>query len=215
LSIDQPKIDAQAMSNTTKAPVEFTDLAKETVLGFLEGNSDTRLALRIHVASPSPLDPRYDITLIEQHEKCEEDVVFDDSGFEVVMDPESVKILDGARIDWVETLMESGFKVENPNLEPIGSKPLEGPLADRVQQAIEQYVNPGVAQHGGRVTLVDVRDNIVYLQMGGGCQGCGMASVTLSQGIERILREQVPEITGIEDVTNHSEGDSPYFTAEK
>jgi len=118
------------MSNTTKAPVEFTDLAKETVLGFLEGNSDTRLALRIHVASPSPLDPRYDITLIEQHEKCEEDVVFDDSGFEVVMDPESVKILDGARIDWVETLMESGFKVENPNLEPIGSKPLEGPLAD-------------------------------------------------------------------------------------
>ena len=203
------------MSNTTKAPVEFTDLAKETVLGFLEGNSDTRLALRIHVASPSPLDPRYDITLIEQHEKCEEDVVFDDSGFEVVMDPESVKILDGARIDWVETLMESGFKVENPNLEPIGSKPLEGPLADRVQQAIEQYVNPGVAQHGGRVTLVDVRDNIVYLRMGGGCQGCGMASVTLSQGIERILKEQVPEITGIEDVTNHSEGDSPYFTAEK
>ena len=203
------------MSNTTKAPVEFTDLAKETVLGFLEGNSDTRLALRIHVASPSPLDPRYDITLIEQHEKCEEDVVFDDSGFEVVMDPESVKILDGARIDWVETLMESGFKVENPNLEPIGSKPLEGPLADRVQQAIDQYVNPGVAQHGGRVTLVDVRDNIVYLRMGGGCQGCGMASVTLSQGIERILREQVPEITGIEDVTNHSEGDSPYFTAEK
>ena len=203
------------MSNTTKAPVEFTDLAKETVLGFLEGNSDTRLALRIHVASPSPLDPRYDITLIEQHEKCEEDVVFDDSGFEVVMDPESVKILDGARIDWVETLMESGFKVENPNLEPIGSKPLEGPLADRVQQAIDQYVNPGVAQHGGRVTLVDVRDNIVYLHMGGGCQGCGMASVTLSQGIERILREQVPEITGIEDVTNHSEGDSPYFTAEK
>ena len=203
------------MSNTTKAPVEFTDLAKETVLGFLEGNSDTRLALRIHVASPSPLDPRYDITLIEQHEKCEEDVVFDDSGFEVVMDPESVKILDGARIDWVETLMESGFKVENPNLEPIGSKPLEGPLADRVQQAIEQYVNPGVAQHGGRVTLVDVRDNIVYLHMGGGCQGCGMASVTLSQGIERILKEQVPEITGIEDVTNHSEGDSPYFTAEK
>mgnify|MGYP000492323969 FL=1 len=203
------------MSNTTKAPVEFTDLAKETVLGFLEGNSDTRLALRIHVASPSPLDPRYDITLIEQHEKCEEDIVFDDSGFEVVMDPESVKILDGARIDWVETLMESGFKVENPNLEPIGSKPLEGPLADRVQQAIEQYVNPGVAQHGGRVTLVDVRDNIVYLRMGGGCQGCGMASVTLSQGIERILKEQVPEITGIEDVTNHSEGDSPYFTAEK
>ena len=203
------------MSSTTKAPLDFTDLARETVLRFLESDSDTRLSLRVHVASPSPLDPRYDITLIEQHEKCEEDIVFDDPGFEVVMDPESAKILDGARVDWIETLMESGFKVENPNLEPIGSKPLEGPLADRVRQAIDQYVNPGVAQHGGHVTLVEVRDNIVYLQMGGGCQGCGMASVTLSQGIERILKEQVPEIVGIQDVTNHSEGDSPYFTAAK
>ncbi len=203
------------MSSTTKAPLEFTDLARETVLRFLESDSDTRLALRVHVASPSPLDPRYDITLIEQHEKCEEDLVFDDPGFEVVMYPESEKILDGARIDWIESLMESGFKVENPNLEPIGSKPLEGPLADRVRQAIDQYVNPGVAQHGGHVTLVEVRDNIVYLQMGGGCQGCGMASVTLSQGIEKILKEQVPEIEGIQDVTNHSAGDSPYFTAEK
>ena len=105
--------------------------------------------------------------------------------------------------------------MENPNLVPIGSKPLEGPLADRVQQAIDQFVNPGVAQHGGRVTLVEVRDNVVYLQMGGGCQGCGMASVTLSQGIERILKDQVPEIVGIEDVTNHTDGTNPYFTAEK
>jgi Fe/S biogenesis protein NfuA len=203
------------MSNTTKAPVEFTELARETVLGFLERNDGTPLSLRIRVASPSPLDPRYDITLIEHDERCEEDVVFDDPGFEVVMDPDSVQILDGARIDWIETLIESGFKVENPNLEPIGAKPLEGPLADRVQQAIDQYVNPGVAQHGGHVTLVDVRDDIVYLQMGGGCQGCGMASVTLSQGIEKILRDQVPEIAGIQDVTNHAAGDSPYITAEK
>ncbi len=75
------------MSNTTKAPVDFSDLARETVLGFLESDSDTRFAVRIHVASPSPLDPRYDITLIEHHEKSEEDVVFDDPGFEVVMDP--------------------------------------------------------------------------------------------------------------------------------
>ena len=203
------------MSHTTKAPVEFTAVARDTVRRFMQANEDTSFAVRIRVGSPSPLDPRYEITLIEHHEKSEEDLVFDDHGFEVVMDPESAKILDGARIDWIETLMESGFKVENPNLVPIGSKPLEGPLANRVKQAIDLYVNPGVAQHGGHVTLVDVRDDIVYLQMGGGCQGCGMASVTLSQGIERILREQVPEIAGIQDVTNHSAGDSPYFAAEK
>ena len=203
------------MSDTTKSPIEFTDLARDAVLRFVDTDGDSGLAVHIQVASPSPLDPRYEITLIEDDEKCAEDLVFDDHGFDVVMDPESAKLLDGARIDWIESVMESGFKVENPNLMPIGSKPLEGAIAERVQQAIEQFVNPGVAQHGGRVTLVEVRDNIVYLQMGGGCQGCGMASVTLSQGIERILKEQVPEIVGIQDVTNHQDGTNPYITAEK
>ena len=152
-----------------KSPVEFTDLARDTVRKFLQANEDTNFAVRIQVASPSPLDPRYEITMIAPGEKCAEDLVFDDYGFEVVMEPESAKLLEGARIDWIETLTESGFKVENPNLAPIGSKPLEGPLADRVRQAIDQFVNPGVAQHGGHVTLIDVRDKIVYLQMGGGC----------------------------------------------
>ncbi len=203
------------MNDTTQSPIQFTDLARDAVLRFADMGGNGEPAVRIQVASPSPLDPRYEITLIDDDEKREEDLVFGQQGFDVVVDPESAKLLDGASVDWVETLQESGFKVENPNLAPIGSKPLEGPLADRVQQVIDQYVNPGVAQHGGRVTLVEVRDDIVYLQMGGGCQGCGMASVTLSQGIERILKEQVPEIVGIEDVTNHAAGDSPYFTAEK
>jgi len=203
------------MSDRSKSPVEFTELAKDTVLRFMDMQGEDGLAVRVKVASPSPLDPRYEISIIEADDKCAEDVVFDGNGFEVVMEPESAKLLDGASIDWVETLNESGFKVENPNLAPIGSKPLEGPMTDRVRQAIDQFVNPGVAQHGGHVTLVDVRDNIVYIQMGGGCQGCGMASVTLSQGIERILRDQVPEIEGIEDVTNHQGGENPYYEASK
>ena len=203
------------MSDPSKPMVEFTNLAKDKVLHFMQMQGNESLAVRIQVASPSPLDPRYDITIIEPDEKCPEDLVFDGYGFDVVMEPESAKLLEGARVDWIETLTESGFKVENPNLAHIGSKRLEGPLADRVRQAIDQFVNPGVAQHGGHVTLVEVRDKIVYLQMGGGCQGCGMASVTLSQGIERILQEQVPEIEGIEDVTNHGDGQNPYISASK
>jgi len=203
------------MSDLSKPPVEFTDLAKDTVLRFMDMQGQDGLAVRVQVASPSPLDPRYEISIIEPDDRCAEDVVFGGYEFEVVMEPESAKLLEGASIDWVETLNESGFKVENPNLAPIGSRPLEGPMADRVRQAIDQFVNPGVAQHGGHVTLVEVRDNIVYVQMGGGCQGCGMASVTLSQGIERILRDHVPEIEGIQDVTNHGDGQNPYFQASK
>ncbi len=203
------------MSDHTKSPVVFTDLAKDTVLRFMEVQGEDDLAVRIQIASPSPLDPRYEISIIEPDDRNDDDVVFGGYDFDVVIASESAKLMDGASIDWVEGLNESGFKVQNPNLAPIGSKPLEGPMADRVRQAIDQFVNPGVAQHGGHVTLVEVRDNIVYIQMGGGCQGCGMASVTLSQGIERILRDQVPEIEGIEDVTNHSVGENPYFQASK
>jgi Fe/S biogenesis protein NfuA len=203
------------MRNPSTSPVEFTASARDTIRQFLQANEDTNFAVRIRVASPSPLDPRYEILMIEPDEKSAEDVVFDGDGFDGVMDPESAKLLDGARVDWIETTNGSGFKVDNPNLALIGSKPLQGPLADRVLQVIDQFVNPGVAQHGGQVTLVEVRDKIVYLQMGGGCQGCGMASVTLSQGIERILREQVPEIEGIEDVTNHGDGQNPYISASK
>jgi len=212
LFLDLPEIP---MSEPSKSPVVFTDLAKDTVLRFMDMQGDEKLAVRVQVASPSPLDPRYEISIIEQDDTTDADVVFEGNGFDIVMESESVKLLEGASIDWVETLNESGFKVENPNLAPIGSQPLEGPMADRVRQAIDQFVNPGVAQHGGHVTLVEVRDNIVYIQMGGGCQGCGMASVTLSQGIERILRDQVPEIEGIEDVTNHQGGENPYYEASK
>ncbi len=171
--------------------------------------------MRIHVASPSPLDPRYEISIIEPDDRTDADESFDGRGFEIIIASESAKLLEGARVDWIETLNESGFKFDNPNLTPIGAKPIGGPMAERVQQAIDQFVNPGVAQHGGHVTLVEVRENVVYIQMGGGCQGCGMASVTLSQGIERILRDQVPEIEAIQDVTNHQGGENPYYQASK
>lgn len=202
------------MTDTTKPLIEFTDVARDTVLHFME-MEEGGLAVRIAVASPSPLDPRYEITLIEPHERRADDVVFDDYGFDVVVAPDSAELLKGARIDWIETLNESGFKVENPNIAPIGAAPPEGPLADRVKHVIDTYVNPGVAQHGGFVTLVDVRDSMVYVELSGGCQGCGMASVTLHQGIERILTEQIPEITAVQDVTNHAAGSSPYYASSK
>ena len=203
------------MSDAKTPPVQFTELAKDTVLHFMEMEEDNQLAVRIRVANSSPLAPRYEITLVEVSEKTQDDISFDDYGFEVVMEPESAQLLEGARIDWVETINESGFKVENPNIAPIGSRPLEGPLADRVQQVIDQHVNPGVAQHGGSVSLVEVRDETVFVQLNGGCQGCGLASVTLQQGIERIITEQIPEVASVQDVTNHSAGDNPYFTPSK
>lgn len=190
--------------------IQFTETARERIRAFLR-EEDAELSVRVRVRSPSPVAPQYEMALIEPEEREPEDRVLDQDGFQVVVDPESGSLLDGARIDWVDTLEESGFKFENPNIKPLGSEPLEGPLAERVQRVLDERINPGIASHGGRVSLVDVRDNVVYLRMGGGCQGCGMANVTLSQGIRRILKEAVPEIVGIEDVTNHAAGTNPYY----
>jgi Fe-S cluster biogenesis protein NfuA len=88
-------------------------------------------------------------------------------------------------------------------------------LYGRVADLFEAQINPAVARHGGVVELIDVQDAMVLLRMGGGCQGCGMADVTLRQGIEVLLREKVPQIKGIVDVTDHAAGANPYVTASK
>jgi Fe/S biogenesis protein NfuA len=88
-------------------------------------------------------------------------------------------------------------------------------LMTKVQDLIENMINPAVAGHGGFVQLVDVKDNKVYLQMGGGCQGCGAADVTLKQGIERLIKEEIPEVAEVLDATDHSAGSNPYYTPGK
>ena len=85
----------------------------------------------------------------------------------------------------------------------------------RQSQLFDEEVNPMVARHGGRVELIDVQDAVVMLRMGGGCQGCGMADVTLRQGIEGMLAQHIPEIRGIVDITDHTSGANPYFQASK
>lgn len=88
-------------------------------------------------------------------------------------------------------------------------------LYERVNDLFEQQVNPMVARHGGRVELIDVQESIVLLRMSGGCQGCGMASVTLRQGIEGMMNQYLPEVKGIVDITDHASGNNPYFASAK
>ena len=98
---------------------------------------------------------------------------------------------------------------------PTGEEVDDDVLYERVAQVFESRVNPMVSRHGGFVELIDVQDAVVMLRMGGGCQGCGMADVTLRQGIEAMLREHVPAVEGIVDVTDHTAGSNPYFAAAK
>jgi len=96
-----------------------------------------------------------------------------------------------------------------------GSATADDALYERVAELFDSQVNPMVARHGGRVELIDVQDAVVMVRMAGGCQGCGMADVTLRQGIEAMLQQHVPEVKGIVDITDHTAGSNPYFAAAK
>ncbi|HYR32640.1 MAG TPA: NifU family protein [Gemmatimonadales bacterium] len=96
-----------------------------------------------------------------------------------------------------------------------GSATADDVLYERVADLFDSQVNPMVARHGGRVELIDVQDAVVMVRMAGGCQGCGMADVTLRQGIEAMLQQHVPEVKGIVDITDHTAGSNPYFAAAK
>ena len=126
----------------------------------------------------------------------------------------------GATLAMSSNPMTPGLAIDNPNNPspripdaPAGN--LTGPLAEQVAQVLDGQVNPAIAAHGGHARLVSEENGVVYLQLGGGCQGCGMAAVTLQQGIERILRDAIPEIVEIVDVTDHQSGDNPYYAASK
>ncbi len=88
-------------------------------------------------------------------------------------------------------------------------------LMTKVQELIDSTINPAVAGHGGFVQLLDVKEKKVYIQMGGGCQGCGAADITLKAGIERLIKEEIPEIEEVLDTTDHSSGTNPYYTPGK
>ena len=152
---------------------------------------------------------QYDMGLMKEDEVTAEDVVVDNGVFRTAVDPESAKNLEGATIDLVEHMGQSNLKIDNPN--PVWTDP----VAMKVQKVLDDEINPGVSSHGGWVQLLDVKDGKAFIKMGGGCQGCGMANVTLKQGVEVAIKRAVPEITAVLDTTDHASGSNPFYQPAK
>jgi Fe/S biogenesis protein NfuA len=188
--------------------VEFTDRARDMVLRFAQATDDPTVRIAMH---GSPFSPEYEFALVDEA-PANGDRVVDFDGFRVVLDEASAARMEGAVVDWVEGDQGAGFSVKNPNARKLGESAPSGELAERVRQVLDTQINPAVASHGGNIALVDVEGTDVFLELGGGCQGCGMARVTLKQGVERMLREAVPEVGQIIDVTDHTAGANPYYS---
>jgi Fe-S cluster biogenesis protein NfuA len=114
----------------------------------------------------------------------------------------------------LEAFLVSGFALSQEQVEDRMMLMGRG-TKEKIQYLLAHKINPGVAAHAGFVELIDVKDNNVYIRLGGGCQGCGAADFTLRQGIEAIIRKEVPEILQVLDVTDHAAGMNPYYRPAK
>ena len=207
------------MSDTTTPLLTITDQARARVLEVRAGETDPdALALWIEVSGVAGTAFTYDMYFRRVDEAGELDVVQHGDDLSVVVPSEHVDKVRGSTLD----LSGGGMVLQNPNA-PVPDSPyadapdldLDDPVVAKVVEVLAVQINPQIAAHGGFAELVAVEGSIAYLRMGGGCQGCGMAAVTLSQGIEVAILDSVSEITEVVDVTDHAGGTNPYYQAAK
>jgi Fe/S biogenesis protein NfuA len=207
------------MSEVVEPVFSITDTARDKILEVRAAEEGAeKLALWVTVIGESGGAYTYDMSFRPLDDAGDTDVVQHHDDLPIVIDADSVTALTGATLDF----SASGMVMQNPNKPvargPLADRPqadLSGPVAQAVIQVLEERLNPMIAAHGGRVDLVAVDESIAYVRMSGGCQGCGLASVTLSQGVESEILDAVPEITEVVDVTDHASGTNPYFEAAK
>jgi Fe/S biogenesis protein NfuA len=224
--------------DTAEPTLAITEQAIEKVRGFRAQSEDPENeAMWVEVSGVSDGEYLYGISLKALDAAGQSDVVQVHADLTIVVPESSVAKLRGATIDWSERPEQSGFAFVNPNKPPaptelpmmsppiaapasppIDAAPpadLSGDVAQRVIQVIDAQVNPAIAAHGGHAELVAVEESTAYVRLGGGCQGCGMASVTLGEGIEVAVTGAIPEIASVVDVTDHAAGANPYFEPAK
>ncbi len=182
--------------------IDFTDIARERVLRFLDAQRGQGVAA-LRVAGTKA---EQKLWLVKAEDRRDDDTILDLGGFEVFVDPMSQKQLTGATVDFVDDMMQSGFRLFWPS--PRWD---DNPVAQRVQDVLDREINPGVASHGGVVTLEGVEGDAAIVRLGGGCQGCGAADITLKSGVEQAIMAAVPEIRRVLDVTDHASGTNPYY----
>ncbi len=185
--------------------ITFTEVAHAKILELLAGETRQEAALRVAISGRVGGVFQYRLAFVKPEERGAEDQVVDARGFLVVVDPRSAAYLGGTVVDYIEEPEQSGFKIDNPN--PLWNDP----LASAVQRLIDEEINPAVASHGGFVHLLDLKDGVAYVELGGGCQGCGMAQVTLKRGVEARICEALPQVRRVVDTTDHAGGTNPYY----
>jgi Fe/S biogenesis protein NfuA len=191
--------------------IEITENAQGYFSHLIDRHEIEGLGLRIAVNSPGTPFANCDLQFCPAGDQQASDRVVQYSGFTMYVAAASEAWLEDAEIDFEEDSTGGQLTIKAPGIK--GHEPTEdSPIQERIEWVLETEINPSLASHGGQVALVEITQEMaVVLQFGGGCQGCGMADVTLSQGIQQSLMSRFPEITAVLDATDHQSGENPYY----
>jgi len=189
-------------SNVDASYLTITDSARKQINNELQSAEELK-GVQVLVEPTSPLKANYQIELVKS--PLESSIQFEVDGVKVFSEHKNASFIEGTIIEINE---EGELEARNPQL---SISKLSGSLEDQIQLTLDEQVNPMLAAHGGNVILEGIKDSAAYLRFGGGCQGCSMIDTTVKQGVEVMLKETIPELVGVFDITDHSEGESPFF----
>lgn len=207
-------VDATDTAGTATV-LEVTDAALDQILDLRAAEDEPdSLGLRVAVTGVAGADFAYDLSFEPTADAEPDDSVTTQGDLPVLIPADSIDSLRGAVLDLPAAEGQGGLVLRNPNKpDPLGLGDVEltGDIAEKVTQLLEGHINPSLAAHGGFASLVGVDGDTVRITMGGGCQGCAISAVTLREGIERAIREAIPEVAEVVDMTDHDAGENPYY----
>ena len=185
--------------------IDISLKAQDHIKKFLNASSEKIQGVSIIIETKTERKANYSIQFIELSDTPAENISIDFENIPVLVSKEVIPYLEGTEVD----LNDKGeLEAFNPNM---SITEISGSVEEQIQHVLDEEVNPMVASHGGVVSLLEVKDHNAYLEFGGGCQGCGMIDVTLKQGVEVMIKAQIPDIEAIYDVTDHAGGTNPYY----
>ena len=185
--------------------IDISRKAQDHIKKFINASSEKIQGVSIIIETKTERKANYSIQFIELSDTPAENISIDFENIPVLVSKEVIPYLEGTEVD----LNDKGeLEAFNPNM---SITEISGSVEEQIQHVLDEEVNPMVASHGGVVSLLEVKDHNAYLEFGGGCQGCGMIDVTLKQGVEVMIKAQIPDIEAIYDVTDHAGGTNPYY----
>ncbi|MFD1216537.1 MULTISPECIES: Fe-S biogenesis protein NfuA [Microbulbifer] len=191
--------------------VTITDSAQEYLRDLLAKQDCEGIAIRMFVSNPGTPNAETCIAYSRPGEEKEGDLEMQLNGFKAYFEGRSVPYLDEARVDYASDKMGGQLTIRAPNSR-MPKVTDDSPIEDRINYVLYSDVNPGLAAHGGQVSLMEVtEDHYAVLKFGGGCQGCGMVDMTLKEGVEKTLKEKIPELAGVKDITDHTDKSQAYY----